>query len=88
MVGVSGRIQTGSYTNKDGNKMYTTEVVANRVEFLSWGDNNGQGQRGSFQQQASPSGFDAPGQEQTQPQQASSSIPQGFEAIDDDDIPF
>lgn len=88
MVGVSGRIQTGSYTNKDGNKVYTTEVVANRVEFLSWGDNNGQGQRGSFQQQASPSGFDAPGQEQTQPQQASRSIPQGFEAIDDDDIPF
>ncbi len=88
MVGVSGRIQTGSYTNKDGNKVYTTEVVANRVEFLSWGDNNGQGQRGSLQQQASPSGFDAPGQEQTQPQQASSSIPQGFEAIDDDDIPF
>ena len=88
MVGVSGRIQTGSYTNKDGNKVYTTEVVANRVEFLSWGDNNGQGQRGSFQQQASLSGFDASGQEQTQPQQASSSIPQGFEAIDDDDIPF
>ncbi len=33
-VAVVGRIQTGSYTNKDGNKVYTTEVVADRVEFL------------------------------------------------------
>lgn len=33
-VAVSGRIQTGSYTNKDGNKVYTTDVVAERVEFI------------------------------------------------------
>lgn len=31
---VHGRIQTGSYTNRDGAKVYTTEVVANSVEFL------------------------------------------------------
>lgn len=30
---VSGRIQTGSYTNKDGQKVYTTEVVAEDQEF-------------------------------------------------------
>lgn len=30
---VSGRIQTGSYTNRDGNKVYTTDVVAENVEF-------------------------------------------------------
>jgi len=30
---VSGRIQTGSYTNKDGNKVYTTEVVVEEVDF-------------------------------------------------------
>lgn len=30
---VEGRIQTGSYTNRDGNKVYTTEVVAENVEF-------------------------------------------------------
>lgn len=30
---VTGRIQTGSYTNKDGNKVYTTEVVAEDQEF-------------------------------------------------------
>ncbi|MBR6093575.1 MAG: single-stranded DNA-binding protein [Lachnospiraceae bacterium] len=30
---VSGRIQTGSYTNKEGQKVYTTEVVAEEQEF-------------------------------------------------------
>lgn len=32
-VCVSGRIQTGSYTNKDGIKVYTTEVVVEEQEF-------------------------------------------------------
>ncbi|MEI3515939.1 MAG: single-stranded DNA-binding protein [Clostridia bacterium] len=36
LVGVQGRIQTGSYTNKDGRTVYTTDVVADRVEFLEW----------------------------------------------------
>ena len=39
LVGVQGRIQTGSYDAKDGTKRYTTEVVANQVEFLERGDN-------------------------------------------------
>ena len=30
---VSGRIQTGSYTNRDGVKVYTTEVVVEEQEF-------------------------------------------------------
>lgn len=30
---VEGRIQTGSYTNKDGQKVYTTDVVVEQVEF-------------------------------------------------------
>ena len=34
LVGVTGRLQTGSY-EKDGKKVYTTDVVADRVEFLS-----------------------------------------------------
>ena len=37
-VGVSGRIQTGSYQNRNGDTVYTTDVVANRVEFLEWKD--------------------------------------------------
>lgn len=32
-VCVSGRIQTGSYTNKDGVKVYTTEVIVDDQEF-------------------------------------------------------
>ena len=41
MVGVSGRIQTGSYTNKEGNKVYTTDVVVDRFTFTnSFGQND------------------------------------------------
>ena len=32
-IAVEGRIQTGNYTNKDGVKVYTTDVVAENVEF-------------------------------------------------------
>ena len=32
-IAVTGRIQTGSYTNKDGAKVYTTEVVVEEQEF-------------------------------------------------------
>ena len=34
LVGVTGRIQTGSYQNRDGATIYTTDVIADRVEFL------------------------------------------------------
>ena len=65
---VEGRIQTGSYTNKDGATVYTTEVVADRVEFLEWGDRPAGGQRAQTQE-AAPR-FDA--------------APEGFSAIDED----
>ena len=32
-VAVTGRIQTGSYTNKDGQKVYTTDIVVEEQEF-------------------------------------------------------
>lgn len=38
LVGIQGRIQTGSYKNKNGDTVYTTDVVADRVEFLEWGE--------------------------------------------------
>ena len=33
-VSIEGRIQTGSYTAQDGSKRYTTDVVADNVQFL------------------------------------------------------
>lgn len=38
LVGVQGRLQSGSYDDKDGKKVYTTDVVASNVEFLEFGD--------------------------------------------------
>ena len=34
-IGVTGEIRTGSYTNKDGVKVYTTDVLVNNAEFVS-----------------------------------------------------
>ena len=53
LVGVQGRIQTGSYTNKDGQRVYTTDVVAENVEFAesknaSAGNNDGGYQNAGF----------------------------------------
>lgn len=33
-IGVVGRIQTGSYENQQGQKIFTTDVIANSIEFL------------------------------------------------------
>lgn len=52
-VGIQGRIQTGSYTNKDGQTIYTTDVIADRVEFLSTSDKKKDGET------EIPSGFAA-----------------------------
>ena len=32
-IAITGRIQTGNYTNKDGNKVYTTDVIVEELEF-------------------------------------------------------
>lgn len=48
---VSGRIQTGSYTNKDGNKVYTTDVVVEEQEFA---ESKSQNQNQNTQTTASP----------------------------------
>lgn len=40
-IGITGEIRTGSFTNKDGVKVYTTDVVVNDVEFVTKKDDNG-----------------------------------------------
>ena len=38
MIAIQGRIQTGSYKNKEGVNIYTTDVIADKVEFVQWKD--------------------------------------------------
>lgn len=69
---VTGRIQTGSYTNKDGAKVYTTEIVAEDQEFA---ESKAAGQQGNGQAAA--------GQPQTD-DQGFMNIPDGI----DEELPF
>ncbi len=52
---VSGRIQTGSYTNRDGQKVYTTEVVVEESEFAESKANAGTSGESSYQASPVPS---------------------------------
>lgn len=37
-VAIQGRIQTGSYTAEDGQRKYTFNIEAEKVQFIDWGD--------------------------------------------------
>lgn len=72
---VDGRIQTGSYNNKDGQKVYTTDVVVENIEFAESKNSSGLG--GSTNQPA--------------PAPSSSSAGDGFMNIPDgidEELPF
>lgn len=58
-VGVVGRIQTGSY-EKNGQKVYTTDVVASSVEFLNTRQNNDTS-RDEYPQPSLADQYDQPG---------------------------
>ena len=50
-IAITGRIQTGSYTNRDGNKVYTTDVVVEDQEFAESKNASGGGESYSAPQQ-------------------------------------
>ena len=72
-VFIEGRLQTRSWEDKSGNKRYTTEVVAQTVQFL--GGRGGGGGGGGFDEPPPPSSMGPSG----------SDSPPSF---GDDDIPF
>lgn len=77
-IGLTGSIQTGSYTAQDGSKRYTTEVVVDNVEFVAPRSDSGNG--GGYGQPTTP-----PAPAQQKPQQQSMN---DFMEVDDDELPF
>ena len=73
---VSGRIQTGSYTNREGQKVYTTEVVVENQEFAESKSSQGEGGYAP----SAPSGQMAP----APADDAFMNIPDGI----DEELPF
>ena len=74
---ITGRIQTGSYTNKDGNKVYTTDVVVEDQEFAE-SKNSNSGNNSGYTLAGKPDPANA------NPAAGFMSIPEGIE----DDLPF
>lgn len=72
-IGISGRIQTGNYTNKDGVKVYTTDVVVEEAEFVE-----SKNSCGAFTPPNAPSNNNAPSSD------GFMNIPDGI----DEELPF
>ena len=47
MVAIRGRLQNNNYTDKDGVKRYSTEIIAEEVKFIDYGDKKQQGNQGN-----------------------------------------
>ncbi|MEE1444090.1 MAG: single-stranded DNA-binding protein [Blautia sp.] len=82
---VTGRIQTGSYTNRDGNKVYTTDVVVEEQEFA---ESKAVSDSHTAHNSSMGAGFGAPSQVAPAPNAASAdgfmNIPDGI----DEELPF
>ncbi len=89
LVGIQGRLQTVFY-DKAGPKIYTTDVLADRVEFLDRADRS-ESDGGGFASRAGQTGFGAqqdPGYGSDRGGASGGEIPGGFTKLTDDDIPF
>lgn len=58
LVSVAGRLQSGSYEDKDGKRVYTTDVIANNVQFLEWGEKTEGSNKVSSQESPSNNDFE------------------------------
>ncbi|MCE4976607.1 single-stranded DNA-binding protein, partial [Staphylococcus hominis] len=56
LAGVDGRIQSRSYENKEGQRVFVTEVVADSVQFLEPKNNNQQNNQPQQQRGQAPAG--------------------------------
>jgi single-strand DNA-binding protein len=84
-VYVEGRIQTRSYDDKDGKKVYTTEVVAEEVILLG-GRGEGAGEYGGAAQAAGARAGGGPNR--GKPSGPPEGDPYGGMGVTDDDVPF
>lgn len=73
LVGIQGSIQTGSFVNREGVTVYTTDVIANRVEFLEWGEKHKKETFSGDVKDGSREPIEAP---------------EGFQEYSEEDIPF
>lgn len=93
-IAVQGRIQTGSYKNRSGETVYTTDVVAERVEFLGGGQQQSQPQVDTAEVQRQADELLRPKPQQNTQMQMESQLASGFDDLPDtfmaaeDDIPF
>ena len=80
-IAITGRIQTGSYTNRDGQKVYTTDVIVEDQEFAESKSASAGSDNGGYR----------PAMSQSRPEPASA-VASGFmnipDGVEDEGLPF
>lgn len=66
LIGIVGRIQTGSFEGQDGKRVYTTEVIAESIQFLESRNSQGNGQEQQQTQQPTQQQYSQAYQQQFQ----------------------
>lgn len=84
---VKGRIQTGSYKDKDGKTIFTTDVIADEVEFLGGGTEANVTPADSAQENAKAKSRGEALDSAVREIEAFDDLPESFMEVDDD-IPF
>ncbi len=88
-IALTGRIQTGSYTDQNGNKRYTTDVVAENVEFCDSKNDSNSGNGGYTNYQNSS--YQQPSRQEPAPAVTAYSSGDAGDFSDmptDEDLPF
>lgn len=80
-LAVGGRIQTGSYEKEDGTRVYTTDVIVENMDFVGSKNDNAGGGNSDNEKPANGGASKGNGK-------GGSKVPEGFEPLDDNDLPF
>ncbi len=98
LVGVKGTIETRSYETQTGEKRYITEIIAENVQFLEWGERNQRNNtetgasyreyQGNPQNVFEPTGYGNAPQATPTNYEPKGLDEEGYRELEDDDVPF
>ena len=82
MVALRGRLQNNNYTDKNGVKQYSVEIIAEDVKFIDWGDKKTKADNSSSDYSI---GSSSQKEDEFMPEGLDE---EGYRALSDDEVPF
>lgn len=85
MVAIRGRLQNNNYTDKNGVKQYSMEIIAEDVQFIDWGDKKSTNNSSSNKSLSSDTSNNELDDNEFMPEGLDE---EGYRALSDDEVPF